>query len=139
MVVDVTVKWENKERFINKIQTLDENTQIGLMNCIQNNELLLKLSCELVADDLQLKERDNSIFQILTFNTKTLDNVSQNCSFSNFDKLNLNQSLHINHSLNEDSKDSYDGKSQQELQRRIKILERDNKMYKMTQHEISQR
>lgn len=42
MIIDVTVKCDNKEKFIKQIQELDEVTQIGLMTCIQNTELYMK-------------------------------------------------------------------------------------------------
>ena len=42
MVIDVTVKCDNKEKFIKQIEDLNEITQIGLMTCIQNIEYYMK-------------------------------------------------------------------------------------------------
>jgi len=140
MVVDVTVKWNRKEKFIRVIQNLDEDSQVGLMNCIQNNELFLKLSKEQNIDEMVTKDKDSSIYQMLTLNTKSIDNVSQNWSFSNFDKLNLSGNLNNSgdNRFNEDSKDSWDPKNYQELLHRIHVLERENKIYKMSQNDMTQ-
>ena len=140
MVVDVTVKWNRKEKFIRVIQNLDEDSQVGLMNCIQNNELFLKLSKEQNIDEMVTKDKDSSIYQMLTLNTKSIDNVSQNWSFSNFDKLNLSGNLNNSgdNRFNEDSKDSWDTKNYQELLHRIHVLERENKIYKMSQNDMTQ-
>lgn len=146
MVIDVTVKCDSREDFIYKIQQLDEATQTGLMKCIQNNELLLKLTKDYsLTDEQAYRDRDSSIYQILTFNTKSMDNISHNCSFTNFDKLGLNGSIHINHSmsqhsaLDEDSKDTYDAKTYEELVHRIQVLERENKIYKTNQNDMASR
>lgn len=146
MVIDVTVKCDNREDFIYKIQQLEEATQSGLMKCIQNNELLLKLTKDYsLTDEHAFRDRDSSIYQILTFNTKSMDNISNNCSFTGFERLGLNGSIHINQSMSqhsawdEDSKDTYDAKTYEELVHRIQVLERDNKIYKTNQNDMATR
>ena len=65
-----------------------------------------------------------------------MDNISQNCSFSNIEKLNLNLSLnggnsYINQSqMEEDGKFSFESKSYEQLIYRVQVLERENKIYK---------
>mmetsp|Transcript_35796 Transcript_35796/g.35423 ORF Transcript_35796/g.35423 Transcript_35796/m.35423 type:complete len:80 (-) Transcript_35796:220-459(-) len=79
MVVDVTVKCDHKDKFIHKILQLDEATQMGLMNCIQNNELLLKLTKEQSSlDENIVKEKDNPVLHFLSFNSQSTDLASQN-------------------------------------------------------------
>jgi hypothetical protein len=81
------------------------------MNCIENNELLLKLTREQHSlDEILLKDKDSSIYQMLTFNTKSMDNISQNCSFSNIEKLNLNLSINGGNSFINQSSVDEDGK-----------------------------
>lgn len=146
MIVDVTVKWENREKFILKIQQLDEYTQLGLMNWIENNELLLKLTKEQHSlDEILAKDKDSSIYQILTLNTKSMDNISQNCSFSNIERLNLNLSFnggnsYMNQSqVDDEGKFAFETKSYEQLIHRVQVLERENKIYKINQNEVAVR
>ena len=143
MVIDVTVKCENRDKFILKIQQLEENIQMGLMNCIQNNETLLKLTKEQCSiDETFGKDKDNSIFHLLTLNNRISDNTSQNCSFSNIEKLNLNVSFHgrgsyfDQSSVEEDGKFSFERKENDSLQYRVKTLERENRIYRSTQQDF---
>lgn len=141
MVIDITVKWDNREEFILRIQNLDEPIQMGLMNCIQNNELLLKLVKEQSLQD-ESSGKDSSLHQFLTFNHRSSDTLSQNWSFSNIEKLNLNLSFnggnsYLNQSsVEDDCKFAFETKSYEHLLQRVQNLERENKIYKNTQNEL---